>query len=106
MQDSGKRVYLFDIEEVILQEEMLSGCKVVAVKENGKTVLAAHMTARKDAEYNPETLARRIFENCKKQLPDEEIPTKYKFRDSFPVHANGKRDNHALTQETDGFIDI
>lgn len=104
--DSGKRVYLFDIEEVILQEEMLSGCKVVAVKENGKTVLAAHMTVRKDAEYNPDTLARRIFENCKKQLPDEEIPTKYKFRDSFPVHTNGKQDNHALTQETGGFIDI
>ena len=31
--DSGKKVYLFDIEDVILREESLSGCKVVAVEE-------------------------------------------------------------------------
>ncbi len=102
--DSGKKVYLFDIEDVILQEEALSGCKVVAIEKNGKTILAAHMTVRKDVEYDGRTLARKIYENCKKQLPYEEIPVKYKFRDSFPVHTNGKRDNNALKQETDGFI--
>ena len=104
--DSGNKVYLFDIEDVILQEESLSGCKVVAVEENGKTILAAHMTVRKDVDYDGETLARKIYENCKKNLPVDEVPTKYKFRASFPVHTNGKRDNNALKQETDGFIVI
>lgn len=106
MLDSGKKVYFFDIEDVILQEEVLSGCKVVAVKENGKTILAAHMTVRKDVDYDCETLACKIYENCKKNLPAAEVPTKYKFRDSFPVHSNGKRDNNALKQEKDGFIVI
>lgn len=104
--DNGKRVYMFDIEDVVLQEESLSGCKVVAVEENEKTVLTAHMTVRKDVNYDPQALARKIYENCKKQLPEEEIPAKYKFRDSFPVHNNGKRDNNALKQETGGFIVI
>lgn len=104
--DSGKKVYLFDIEDIILQEEVLSGCKVVAVEENGKTLLVAHMTVRKDVDYDCETLARKIYQSCKKNLPVDEVPTKYKFRDSFPVHANGKRDNNTLKQETDGFIVI
>lgn len=104
--DSGKKVYLFDIEDILLQEEVLSGCKVVAVEENGKTLLVAHMTVRKDVDYDCETLARKICENCKKNLPADEVPTKYKFRDSFPVHSNGKRDNNALKQEKDGFIVI
>lgn len=104
--DSGKKVYLFDIEEVILQEDTISGCKVVAIEENGKTILAAHMTMRNDVDCDPQTLVRKIYENCKKQLTDEAIPAKYKFCDSFPVHTNGKCDNNALKQETDGFIVI
>lgn len=102
--DSGKKVYLFDIEDVILQEDTLSGCKVVAVQENNKTVLAAHMTLRDGVDVNKEMLVHKIFENCKKQLPADEIPIKYKFRDAFPVHSNGKRDNAALKLEQEGFI--
>ena len=104
--DSGKKVYLFDIEDVILQEESLSGCKVVATKENGKTVLAAHMTVRSEVSYDEQSLAQKIHENCKKNLPADEVPTKYKFRDAFPVHPNGKRDNDALRQEKDGVVVI
>ena len=102
--DSGKKVYLFDIEDVILQEDTLSGCKVVAVQENNKTILAAHMTLRDGVDVDKEMLVHKIFENCQKQLPADEIPIKYKFRDAFPVHSNGKRDNAALKLEQDGFI--
>ena len=104
--DSGKKVYLFDIEDLILQEEVLSGCKVVEVEENGHIVLAAHMTVRSEISFDENTLANKIFENCKEHLPIDEVPTKYKFRTSFPVHTNGKRDNNALKQEKDGFIVI
>lgn len=104
--DSGKKVYLFDIENVILQEEVLSGCKVVAVEENGHIVLAAHMTVRNEVSFDEHKLANKIYENCKEHLPINEVPTRYKFRTAFPVHTNGKRDNNALKQETDGFIVI
>ena len=104
--NSGKKVYLFDVEDVILQEEVLSGCKVVAVKENKKTILVAHMTVRSNIDFDREKIARKIFENCKTQLPEDEIPTKFKFRNSFPVHTNGKRDNDALKQEKDGFYEF
>lgn len=104
--DNGKKVYLFDIENVILQEDALSGCKVVAVQENNKTVLTAHMTLRDGVNVERETLAHNIFEICKEHLSPDEIPVKYKFRDSFPVHSNGKRDNNALKLEQDGFIII
>ncbi|MBR2294141.1 MAG: acyl--CoA ligase [Clostridiales bacterium] len=102
--DKGKHVYLFDIEDVILQEETLSGCKVVAVEENGKTILAAHMTVRAGVVFDKRKLAYQIHEYCKTQLPIDEVPSKYKFRTSFPVHNNGKRDNNALKAERDGFI--
>lgn len=89
-----------------MQEESLSGCKVVAVEENGHIVLAAHMTVRSEVSFDENTLAHKIYENCKEHLPIDEVPTKYKFRTSFPVHTNGKRDNNALKQEKDGFIVI
>ncbi len=92
--------------DVIMQEGSLSSCKVVTTKENGKTELAAHMTLRSDNNTDKKALAYRIYENCKKNLSAEEIPTKYKFRDSFPVHSNCKRDNGALAAETEGFIRI
>lgn len=104
--DSGKKVYLFDIEDVILQEESLSGCKVIAVEEDGHIVLAAHMTVRNEISFDENKLAHKIYENCKERLTIDEVPKKYKFRTSFPVHSNGKRDNNALKQETDGFIVI
>lgn len=104
--DSGKKVYLFDIEDVILQEEVLSGCKVVAVEENGHIVFAAHMTVRNEISFDENKLAHKIYENCKERLPIDEVPKKYKFRTSFPVHTNGKRDNIALKQETGGVIVI
>ena len=103
--DSGKKIYLFDIEEIILQNTAISGCKVVAVKKDKKTVLAAHMTL-KDNSADREKLAKELYDLCKQQLYAEEVPQLYKFRDSFPVHSNGKRDNKALAAETDGFIVI
>lgn len=103
--DSGKKIYLFDIEEIILQNKAVSGCKVVAVKNNGKTILAAHMTL-KDNSIDKEKLAGELHDLCSKQLSAEEVPHMYKFRESFPVHSNGKRDNGALAAETNGFIVI
>lgn len=104
--DNGKKVFLFDIENRILQDESLSGCKVVDVQENGKTTLIAHITVRAGVIYDDHKLAQKIYDHCKKHLCDEEVPRKYKFRTSFPAHSNGKRDIAALKQEKEGFIEI
>lgn len=105
--DNGKKVYLFDIEDVILHDEFISGCKVVATKENGHIVLAAHMTLYNELSENDKNkLAYKLYYYCCKKLSIEQVPTKYKFRKSFPVHPNGKRDNSALAADTEGFIII
>ena len=102
--NNGKTVYMFDIEDCILKEEALTGCKTVAVKINDSFVLAAHMTIKNNIECDRKALAKKIYENCKKHLPSYEVPKMYKFRESFPVHTNGKRDNNALKLEKDGFF--
>ncbi len=103
--DSGRKVYLFDIEEIILQNNAVSGCKVVSVKKNDRTILAAHMTLKDDlADTEKEKLAKELHDLCKQRLYSDEVPQMYKFRDAFPVHSNGKRDNGALIAETEGFI--
>ncbi|MCR5396971.1 MAG: acyl--CoA ligase [Lachnospiraceae bacterium] len=101
--ENGDHVYLFDIEDVILRDPNLSGCKVVAVEDEGKTVLAAHITLRQ-ATADATKLIRQIDKLCHQSLPDAHCPVRYKIRDSFPVHPNGKRDVGALKQEKDGFI--
>jgi len=101
--ENGDYVYLFDIEDVILRDPNLSGCKVAAVEDEGKTVLAAHITLRQATE-DATRLICQIDRLCHQSLPDTHCPVKYKIRDSFPVHPNGKRDVGALKQEKDGFI--
>ncbi len=101
--NDGKRVFQFDIEEVILQDDSVSDCKVVQTAD--KRMVVAHIILKDGCEQTNEEIIARIHQNCADRLEACAVPTHYKIRDSFPVHSNGKRDNGALKNDTDGLIE-
>ena len=101
--NDGKRVFQFDIEEVILQEDSVSDCKVVQTVD--KTMVVAHIILKEGCEQDAQEVIAKIHKNCIDKLDVFALPTHYKIRDSFPVHSNGKRDNGALKNDTDGLIE-
>lgn len=104
--ENGKRIYLFTIEDVILKDKDIVGCKVIDATENGKTILIAHIILSDESCMERESIVKRIDTECRAKLPEYAVPSKYKVRDAFPVHNNGKRDVEALRKETEGFIVI
>ena len=103
--ENGETVYLFDIEDEIIKEETVSQCKVVDIKENGKTKLVAHIVF-KDGVTQGETIIRSIDEHLKDVLPEYMVPDYYKIREAMPVHPNGKRDIDALKKDTEDLIQL
>ena len=102
--DYGQKIYLFDIENIILQDEAVELCDVVAVELRDKKVPIAHIILDKAPETNVEQVAKRIDNLCCEQLASDRIPFAYKFRKDFPVKPSGKRDTEALQNERDGYM--
>ena len=96
--NSGERVYLFDVEDVILKDEAVAQCKVVDIQTENGTELAAHVVFDEtvgDSKAKLNQIATRV----KGELPPYMVPQYYKIRTSIPVHANGKRDVDAMRQD-------
>ena len=102
--NDGKRVFQFDIEEVILQEDSVSDCKVVQTAD--KSMVVAHIILKDGCKQDEREAIANIHKNCIDKLEDFAIPTHYKIRKSFPVHSNGKRDNESLKNDTEDLIEI
>ena len=100
--NDNKRVFQFDIENVILQDESVSDCKVVQTADKMKVV--AHLILNGDCT-NTEQIIKRIHKRCCDNLNEYAVPTHYKVRDVFPVHSNGKRDNESLKNDTENLIE-
>ncbi|MCR5736125.1 MAG: acyl--CoA ligase [Eubacterium sp.] len=103
--EEGKKVYNFDIENVVLKDERISACKALGITINGKVTPVVHILLGEGAEDSFEVIIRDIDKNCKAQLPEYAVPVAYKKRESFPVHPNGKRDVDSLMEEREGLID-
>ena len=103
---SGKTIYCFDIENVILQNENISRCKVVGVKNNKTYVPIAHIVIDKSCELSEDDLVKQIHKNCLKNLEPDAIPFGYKFRDNLPIKPSGKMDVEALKNDVEGIIKV
>ena len=68
-------------------------------------MVVAHIILKDGCEQTNEEIIARIHQNCADRLEACAVPTHYKIRDAFPVHSNGKRDNGALKNDTDGLIE-
>lgn len=100
-----KRIYLFDIEHIVLEDEAVAQCKAVAVQINGKFKPILHVVLQKNGVTDAKTVIPRIHKKLSEQLSENAIPVAYKLRQALPVHPNGKRNVEALKAEDDGFVD-
>lgn len=100
--NDGKRVFQFDIENVILQNDAVVDCKVVQSIE--KNMVVAHIVLHDKSEQNQRDIIKKIHQNCVANLEQCAIPTHYKICDSFPVHSNGKRDIETLKNDAASLI--
>lgn len=101
---SGKEIYCFDIENVILENENIASCEVVGLSKDDYFVPVAHFVLEDTCQLASEEVILQIHENCKQKLDADCVPCGYKCRDVFPVKSSGKRDMGALKEERDGFI--
>lgn len=102
--NDGERVFQFDIEEVILQNDSVGDCKVVQTTD--KNMVVAHIVLKDGCEQSERDIIINIHKNCVANLQECAIPTHYKIRDSFPVHSNGKRDIEALKNDTENLTQV
>lgn len=102
---NGKRIYLFDIENVALNNKKIKQCKAVAIKIHNEIKPVIHIVLQNINMAITEELIIELNELFLSMLPDEAIPIAYKFRNEIPVYASGKRNIEAMKKETEGFWD-
>ena len=102
--ESGNKVWLFDIENILLADEAVQLCEAVGLSVDGRDVPVAHLVLKQNSKDNLETVLRRIHESCVKALSPDAVPHGYKVRDGFNVLPSGKRDTLSLKNERNGFV--
>lgn len=102
----GRRQYLFDVENVILENEYVDLCEVVASESEklGRKVPMAHIVLKKGFDGDNNALICDIDRLCRKKLSEYAVPAAYKIREKFVIKASGKRDTQSLEKERDGFM--
>lgn len=101
---SGKEIYCFNIENVILENENIASCEVVGLPKDDYFVPVAHFVLEDTCQLSSEKVLLQIHENCKQKLDADCVPCGYKCREVFPVKSSGKRDMEALKKERTGFV--
>lgn len=101
--DNGEIVYLFDIEEEILEDDSVAQCKVVDTETYNGKCLVAHIVFRPETEDKDSELLC-IHKRLACNLPDYMVPEYYKIRSSMPVHTNGKLDTETLRNDRENMI--
>ena len=100
----SQKHYLFDIENVILQNPAVDICEVVVLHRDGSSFPVAHILLKKDFFGDKLQLLKELHTHCEQVLPAPAVPSAYKFRDSFSVKPSGKRDTEALTHDYNDYL--
>ena len=104
--ENGNKIWLFDIEKVILTDEAVQLCAAVGLTAGKGHIPTAHLVLKQDCTEKPEEVIRRVHERCVKSLLSEAVPRRYKIRGRFNVLPSGKRDTRSLKDERDGFYEV
>lgn len=102
----GKKHYLFDVENIILENEFVDLCEVVAIRSEklDRDISLAHIVLRKNFDGDIDTLIYNIDKQCRKKLSEYAVPKGYKIRETFATKPSGKRDTLSLKNEHEGFV--
>ena len=103
IRENGDIIYLFDIEDKILEEETISQCKVIDIHESDKTQLIAHIVFNDNTE-NIDARLSAIYRHLSEALPNYMQPDYIKIRKSMPVSRNGKRNLRELREDREDLI--
>ena len=103
MAENDRKIYCFDIERVILQNENIALCEVVGLSMGDYEKPVAHLVLEKGITAEKSDIITNIHEVCRKELDKDSIPIGYKICDAFPVK-NGKRDMEKIKKDREGFV--
>jgi long-chain acyl-CoA synthetase len=100
----GSKVYLFDIERVVYQDEAVLEGEVVGQETPEGKVPVVHIVLRSEYADKGKEAILRIHKLCQEQLWEHEMPRGYKIREMFDTNmVSGKRDSKKLLLESTGF---
>ena len=102
---NDKKIYNFDIEDVILKNKNIQNCDVFTDDEN---VLVGHIILKNNIkDIDKIELLKEIQRNIYNKYNDiDYVPSKFKFRESFPIANFSKKDIKKMKSEKDGFITV
>lgn len=97
--EDGKRIFLFDSEDIINESLDVIASKVVDVKNNGSSAIVAHIVVQKDSIEDLDAFIFMTHKRCKESLSPDSVPHYYRIRDYLPVNRNGKLDVEAMRND-------
>lgn len=102
-----EKIYLFDIENVLFQNEAVIQCEVVGLSiENGnREIPVAHVVLSEEYEGQEEAILHDLTRRCKMAFKNNSasIPLGFKFKKKFARAKAGKRDIEALKKERNAY---
>ena len=104
----GRRQYLFDAENVILENKFVDICEVISTENEklGRKVYLVHIVLKKGFDGYVNALICDIDGLCRKRLSEYAVPAGYKIREEFVIKAGEKHDTLSLEKERDGFMRV
>lgn len=111
---NGKKIYNFDVENIIMEIDGIKICDVLEFDDNGKKELAVHIIFNEELQKNIKVNKEYLEEQLhgiqqyiyEKTNAENMVPCRFKIRESFPYAKSGKRDVAKIKQEKDGFVII
>ena len=101
---SGEKIYCFDIEAAIRENENIADCEVVGISANGYEIPVAHIIVKEGCESYEDKVIETIHMYCQQNLPENAVPCGYKICKSFPVKDSGKRDIELIMRDRTNFV--
>ena len=99
-----RKVYCFDIENIILKDPNVAQCEVVGIPFDGYEIPVAHIVLEDQPDDAMFEILKAVHTNCLTNLNADCVPCGYRICKAFPVKNNGKRDMEQIKQERSGFV--
>lgn len=103
---SGNKLFPSNIETLILGDERIENCVVVAMpNELERHVPVAFVKIKESEKGNEESISNNICSNVLNTMPDVNVPYKVFFVDEFPLTKINKIDYKELENEAKKYVD-